>query len=215
MRGPTGFALAAAALLIVAGLVFLDREGPAVAGSNGMRAQIFVMSLRSQESVCLPDQVVPAETDRVQLVVGSYGRPRSTLSIEGTTDDGTVLKGTNAFIQGGVAVTFAPSAAAARTVTLCLRNRSAGPLAIAGEPVGDVVTSGGRRFHGTPSLIYPATDSHSWLDEAGAITSRFDHVRWAPFGRGTAWVAIALALAGVAAAVILTLRGEPGDRAPQ
>jgi hypothetical protein len=212
VRGPTGFALAAAALLIVAGLVFLDREGPAVAGSTGVRPRVFVMSLRSHESVCLPDQVVPAGTERVQLFVGTGQRPLGTLSIEGTTDDGTVLKGTNTFIQGGIALAFAPAAAAARTVTLCLRNRSAGPLAIAGEPLGDVVTSGGRRFHGTPSLIFPATDGHSWLDEAGAITRRFDHVRWAPFGQGTAWVAVALALAAVAAGVSLTLRGARGNR---
>jgi hypothetical protein len=212
VKGPAGFALALAAALIAAGLIHLAKTGPALAGSNGVPAQVYVTSLRPGESLCLDGQRVPARADRVQIWLGASATARGRFVIDGRAGGREVTRGSASPVSGQLTVPIRPVASSDRIVRLCLRNRLTVPVDISGRlGAGAAETSRHKAVPGLPSLVYTASARRSWLDVGGAIIGRFDHVRWSPFGGATAWVAIALALAAIVAGVTLTLRGVDGD----
>lgn len=194
MRGPATFAVALGLCLLALILTSLAEHGPAVLGSSRVLPNAFVQDVAAGDRYCLADQGVPAGARTLQLVIGTYGRPQARLAVVGRRADSVVVRGGATTGTGLIRVPIRVTGPAGDGVTLCVVNRGSGRVALAGSS-------------GIVSVIYPAAGGRSWLDEAGTIARRFDHVRIAPAGRATMWLALALALAALAAAGAVAIRG--------
>ena len=199
MKRQAAFAVALGLGLLAAGLVFLGDHGPATLGSDRVPPGVFVRTLAPGQRACLAGQSVPRGARSVQLVIGTYGRPSARLAVVGRRAGGAVVVRGGATTRTGVVrLPVRVFGRADDGVILCLFNRGTGPVALGGSAA-------------TVSVVYPAMGGGSWLDEAGAVVRRFDHVRIAPFGRATMWLALILAIGAAAGAAALTIRGARDD----
>jgi hypothetical protein len=123
----------------VAGLLALalvsDRS---LAFTLGVRADSAVVKLEPRDEVCQRPIVVPDNFERVQIQLGTYGRPGAPYSLEmRPAESGRPLAG--AMVSGGYAdsavqtVPLSREVPAGREVALCIRNTSRQPLGVFGS----------------------------------------------------------------------------------
>jgi len=193
------FSAAVAALLLTAAAIWLVSDGPDLPASSGSLPGSFVAPLPTGKRVCIPNQIIPPGASIAEMTISTYGRPvAAAVSVDGVFGGRTVLRGAKRFREAqNVEVPIAPSSSVERVVNLCIRNVGRSKLQLAGTADGG------------PSVRFPNATKFTWAETAGAIASRFQVARVAPFGAITVWFALALALVGAAVgvgAIFMTVR---------
>lgn len=194
---PARFAGLLLVLMAFATAVWLATDRPSRAPSSGFAPEAFLAPIAPKEKICIPRERVPAGAAGVQLTLGAFGRKSGTaVSVNGSQGGRKVLVGRRAFREAqDVYVPFAPAAAEAAVVEMCLVNIGRFPIQVGGKPGFG------------PSVRYPGAERGTWVDEAGTIADRFQRVRLAPFGSASLWVFLLLGIGGVllGTAVVVTV----------
>ncbi len=199
--------LVLAALFVVAGaLAQLLHAAPRLSGSNDVEPQQYVVTAPAAAGMCQHGETWFADTARLRMTIGTYGRRSGRLEVSVRDGARTVARGTlePGWDEGVVDVAMTP--ALERPVagaTVCVEAAMPGRLAFGGEEareqVGAVVD--GEPRDGRVSLVSYAAGRASLLDLAGAIGKRYGHGSADWLGGWALLLAAALALAGFAAAV--------------
>jgi hypothetical protein len=187
----TAAAVAAGSLLLIAalGLVLTDSK-PRQSGSNYVLETQPVEEIDGEGVRCQPDTPLPADTDRVRILLGTGGRPTPRVDVTATSDGRRVLAGSlpAGRSQGHVVVPLAPVNRVARTARVCVRIRGSGETVLFGS-------------HGLMRLEWLRPGSETWLDRLPTVARRFGYGKANPFG---AW------LLPIAAIVLLLVWGLAG-----
>jgi hypothetical protein len=201
--------LPATATVAVLGAVIgvMSHSEPRLAGTNNARLAGYPVVIDPGERFCQTGEWVPDDARRMQIDVGTEGRPGPPLAV--TLGDRRVR------IPGGyrdgplaVAVSGADSAATA----LCVRNRGERRVFLAGQdaatslPPGLAAELGGEPVLAVARVLYWRPGAESGWQVAGPVLGRWS--RATALGAATPWLAIALLLGACAAAAALAFRGR-------
>jgi hypothetical protein len=186
-------ALIAAAVVVAAATVVLlgTRSEPRLAGSNGVDAGSFVVTVPAGRRHCQRDQFVPADADRMRMTIGSYRRPMPPIVVTVAGPDGRSLVNRRATPpeQGVVELPLGlTTQAPLRRATVCL------------TPEGRRIALAG--FNKDPRIEWLRPGSESELGLTGTILHRFGIGKPGWMGGWT----LALAALLVAAVWVLTAR---------
>jgi hypothetical protein len=195
------------------GALALDMSGsaPRTAGSDHYAPLIFAASLPGAGSVCQPVVSLPRDAARVQLTIGTYGKPVPALTLRfldpagRASAEGYLAAGAH---EGLVSIPVHDISNPEAATDACVEvERSSGPIVLGGE--GVPVTSFSERVDGKPesgrlSLEYFRAGSESWWQLLPTLDERFGFGKAPFFG---AWLLpfAALALLGVWIATIRLL----------
>jgi hypothetical protein len=202
-------------LAAVAAALILDASGRAPRGAGGDHAAsaLFAANVPGGGIVCQPDAFLSDDAARVQILVGTFGRPVPDLRI-------TFVHGANSAVASGalpsgareglVTIPIKRTRSAPASTTACLHVGGRSSVELAGEagpiiPGSEVV--GGRPQPGRVSLAYFREGEESWWSLLPELTHRFGLGKAAFFGDWTLPVA-ALALLGVWVAAARLLARE-------
>ncbi|HEV2923493.1 MAG TPA: hypothetical protein VGW98_05645 [Solirubrobacteraceae bacterium] len=203
------------ALAAVAGALILDASGraPRGAGSDHAASALFAANVPGGEIVCQPDAFLSDDAARVQIQIGTFGRPVPDLRVTFVDLAGTPVA-SGALPAGGreglVTIPIKRTRRAPASTTACLHIGGSSPVELAGEagpiiPGSEVV--GGRQQPGRVSLTYFRAGEESWSSLLPELTRRFGLGKAAFFGDWTLPVAV-LMLLGVWVAAARLLSGE-------
>jgi hypothetical protein len=191
-------ALMAAAVLATAVLVFLlgSRSEPRLAGSNGVDAGSYSITVADGRRHCERNQFVPADADRLRMTIASFDRPMPPIALTITRRD------------GGVAVDRrVPAPARQGPVELPLGETTEAPVrgaTVCVAPEGRRIALAGFKRNARLEWLRPGSESELGL--AGTIAHRFGIGKPGWMGAWTL-VAALLLIAGVwALTVRLVLR---------
>jgi hypothetical protein len=205
----------AVALALVAGALALDMSGraPRLAGTDHTSPVGFVATLRAGQELCQPGMVLPGDTARVQVLVGTYGPPVPALSTRFLGPGNRVLAAGRlaaGATQGDVSIPFSRVHAGASAGTLCVRVEG-GKRTVLG---GNIFTAGpdSEQIAGVPqagriTVFYLRPGRESWWQLLPTLSQRFGLGKASFFGDWTLGAA-ALALLGVWVATARLLRRE-------
>ena len=185
------FAVALAVLFIGGFLALVSFGRPDRAPSPGFSPEAFLPTIDRGQSLCDPQETVPAGATGVELTLGAFGRKTGTaVDVVGVEGKRVVLRGGRRFEEGqNVFVPFASRVRRAQEADLCIKNVGRFPIQVGGKPGFG------------PSFRYPGADRESWLRSAPEVASRFQRVRFAPFGEASLWLFLAVALGSVVVGV--------------
>ena len=165
-------AVAAGTLLLLAALavVFTDSK-PRQSGSNHVLESGPVEKIAGDGVRCQRDAPLPADTDRVRILLGTNGRPTPRVEVTATSDGRRVLAGSlpAGGNQGHVVVPLTPVNRVARTARVCVRIRGTGQTVLFGS-------------HGLMRLEWLRPGSETWLDRLPTVTRRFGYGKANAFG---------------------------------
>jgi hypothetical protein len=196
------------AILIALGLV-LSQSKPRLAGTNNVRDPIFAAVVPGGAAVCQSGQGIPGDSDRVRVLVGTYGTPLPPLTI---TADGPGKHVTGRIRGGGKeGYVFIPVPRNDRPVenlTICLRNGGATKIAVAGEGIPPPATVGARAAQGRIRYAWYRPGSENWFQLAGTVLHRFGYGN-APWYGGWVLGLVGLLLLAAGGLAIRTVLREP------
>jgi hypothetical protein len=194
----------AVALLFALSALVLDMFGsaPRTAGSNHVSPAVFAATVPAGGEVCEPVVPLSADVTRVQLLIGSFGRPVPALALRYL--DATGSQVAHAEIAAGrreglVTLPLHQGRGAGSATRACLRLRGGSKIVLGGEggPVSAATeTVNGRPQGGLVSLVYLRSGSESWWQLLPTLSRRFGLGKAALFGDWTLPV-LALLLLGV------------------
>jgi hypothetical protein len=201
----------ALAVLAAGGALVLDlsASAPRTAGSDHIAPLIFSAAVPAGGHVCQPMGLLPGEAARVEMTVGTYGKPMPRFTLRflnqagRTLADGMPQPGAH---EGVIVFELHHFAAAGNVTQVCLQlPRSVGPIAVGGEGVPPGSSSeliDGHVEAGLISLIYLRRGNESWWQLLPTLAERFGFGKSPSFGSWLLPLA-SLALLGV---WILTMR---------
>ena len=194
--------------LFIAILAMLSGGGPGLVGSTGVPPDAFVAKVGPGQEACQGGTSLPPDASVAQAVVGADGERRVKVSFIARGAGQVVARGVAVASPGVVRIPVRQSSA--REIDqICLRNLGRRSVLVAGRAGGELRVGGSKRPEAaTLSVLFVRADPPSWLSEARTIAGRFAHVRLAPFGQGTLWFGLALALLAGGGAVIATLYSQ-------
>lgn len=208
--------LGVAVLAVLAALV-LDMSGsaPRGTGSDHISPVVFAATVAGGQSVCQPIAPLPLDAARVQVLIGTYGRPVPALELSFAGASGEVASGSLAAgaREGTVTIPIRRVAgrtgAAAEAGSFCLHVGGHSNVVLGGEggPIGaSSELVGGKAQPGRVSLIYERAGSESWWELLPSLDHRFGLGKASLFGDWTL-PALALLLVGVWVAALRLLLG--------
>jgi len=184
-----------------------------MAGSDHASPLIFAASLPGRGSICQPVVSLPHDAARVQLTLGTYGKPAPSLTLRflapagRLTAEGHLAAGAH---EGVILIPVQRIANTEEATEVCLLVGGRTKVAVGGE--GFPVSSFSERVNGQPaagrfSLVYFRKGSESWWQLLPVLSERFGLGKAAFFGSWLLPLA-ALALLGVWVATIRSLARE-------
>jgi hypothetical protein len=162
MRLVAALIAAAAVATVVAVLVLGTRSDPRLAGTNGVDAGSFAVTVPAGRRHCQEGQFMPADADRLRMTIASFDRPMPPIVLTIEADGRSVV---NRRVpappkQGVVELLLGyTTRAPLRAVTVCL------------SPVGRRIALGGFDDHARIEWLRPG--SESVLGLTGTILHRF------------------------------------------
>ena len=211
-RTPGPLATAAVALLVVlagAALV-LSARAPRLAGTEDVRFNGYPVQLDAGQQICQQGGAIPPDAEAVAFPVGTEGRRGPALRVSAAGRDARVAAG---YRDGAIVRAELPaSRPGARNV--CIANEGARRVFLGGQstavevPAGVTARKGGQPSTELVQLRYLRAGEESWWHVAGAALRRWGYAT--ALGAATPWLAVALLLAGWAAAIALAVRGRAG-----
>jgi Predicted membrane protein (DUF2142) len=205
-RGALVALLLACAVLAAGLLATLARETPARTGTNGVAHDTVLSSVNPGARVCQGQELVPAGTAAIELLVPAQYSPGPRLAIE-LRRGGRLLTRTAAATGAGNVLVHARIPRTTRDldgVTLCYAvGRGAGPVAAVGgytAPGTGIATLDGRPLDGSIRIDYLQGGTASWWSRVPTIARRIAMGRGDWGGPWVAWGAVTLVLAALALA---------------
>jgi hypothetical protein len=202
------------ALIAVAAALILDMSGraPRGAGSDHASPIVFVATVPGRGTLCQPAAELPDDAARVQILIGTYGRPLPDLRLSFLDRANTEVASGHLPAGGREGVVSLPLTHARRApaaTSACLRIGGSYQVALAGEagavnPNSEVID--GRQQPGRMSLLYFRPGQESWWSLLPELTRRFGLGKASFFGTWTLPAAALLLLGVWVAAVRLLLR---------
>lgn len=193
----------------------MSGSAPRTAGSNHVAPLMFSASMPAAGSVCQPLVSLPRDAARVQLTIGSYGKPLPALSLRfldpsgRVSAEGDLAAGAH---EGLVSIPVHDISDPEAATETCLAVGRTEPIVLGGE--GVPVSPSSERVDGKPqagriSLLYFRKGSESWWQLLPVLDERFGLGKASFFG---AWLlpVAALALLGVWVATIRLLARQLG-----
>ena len=169
--------LAAGVVVLVVGLgIALADSEPRLAGTNNVRDPIFAAEVPGGRAACQIAESVPANADRVRVLVGTYGQPLPPLTFTaegpGTRIVSRVPGGGK---EGAIFFGVPRTEKAIEGLRICLRNGGAKKIALAGEAVPPVATIGAQPTAGRVRYAWYRPGNENWFQLAGTILHRFGY----------------------------------------
>jgi hypothetical protein len=202
------------ALLLALGALVLDMSGraPRIAGTDHVSPAIFAAALPHGGTLCQPAMVLPADAQRMEMLIGTYGARVPAISADFVASDGTAVAAGGLAAgarEGNIRVPLGYPHGATAEGTLCLHVGGAGKVVLGGETfTGSVVeTVDGKPQPGRIDVVYLRPGRESWWQLLGALDERIGLGKSPIFGDWTL-PALALALLGVWIATARLLAGE-------
>ncbi len=216
----TRTALAGALLALVIALVVVGaRRQPQIASTDRVPNYTFVTEVFAGQQLCQAKEIVPAGTAALRMTIGTYGKPGPPLAIAVTAPvpgaparritSGDLAEG---WRQGVISLPVSHVAQTHAPATVCIANRGAWPVAIAGTTppahYGFADTLNGQALPSEVRIDYMLPGHPSWFSMLGTLAQRMT------FGKGTyvgwmAWIAPLLLMLALAAVVVrVLLRAE-------
>ncbi len=205
----------ALALVFALSALILDMSGtaPRTAGSNHVSPAVFAAAIPAGGEVCEPVVPLPSDAARVQLLIGTFGKPAPALTLRyldasgAQVAEGEIAAGAR---EGLVTLPLHQGRGAGSAARACLRLRGGSRIVLGGE--GGPASASTEIVNGTPqgglvSLIYLRSGSESWWQLLPKLSSRFGLGKAALFGSWTLLV-LALLLIGVWLATVRLLLRE-------
>lgn len=203
------------ALLFVLAVLVLDMSGsgPRGTGSDHVSPVAFAATVPGGSTVCQPIVAPAHDTARVQMLIGTYGRPVPRLDLSFNGPGGTVAAGTLAAGgKEGTIIIPVHKLAGGEASSFCLHVSGHSQVVFGGE--GSPISAAselvdGKAQQGRVSLLYLRAGSESWWELLPSLDHRFGLGKASVFGDWTLPV-LALMLLGVWVAAIRLLLGEIG-----
>jgi hypothetical protein len=202
------------AVAAVVGALLLDasRAAPRGAGSDHTSTALIAATVKGGETLCQPGAFLSNAAARVQLLIGTYGRPLPEVRVV-FLDDAMRAVALGHQPGGGheglVTIPIAHTRPTPASTTVCIHVGGSHPIALAGEtgPINpSSETVAGHQQPGRVSLAYFRKGDESWWSLLPELTSRFGLGKASFFGDWTLPVAALLLLGVWVAAIRLMLR---------
>jgi hypothetical protein len=207
VAGAAGVVVIAAAIL-----AFAFSSHPPKAGTNTVEPSIPSVFLGRGARHCQPVSRVPADTNRVQVIVTRLIEGARRLRVEVVKRGQTVSSGTQPVVPVTNRIRLHPHTPAIRRAQICFSNPGKGRVAISGGPKrrpGARGRNGEKR--NVASVIFLRHGSASWASQTGAIADRYANAQTGPLGGWSIWAAalIAIGAAGLAVWFLVFRPEEP------
>jgi hypothetical protein len=199
------------ALVLVAGTLILDMSGraPRTAGSDHTSSPVFAATVPGGGVLCQPSPILSNDAARVQVLIGTYGRPVPDLLIRFLDPAGTEIAAGHLQAgarEGYVTIPISRVRRAPAPTSVCLRVGGSSNVVLGGEsgavnPGSEFVD--GKLQPGRISLFYLRRGEESWWQLLPTLTRRFGLGKASLFGDWTLPVLAALLLGVWAGAVRL------------
>jgi hypothetical protein len=196
------------ALLVVVG----SRSQTRQLGSNLVLEREFPVVIPAGRRACQLEAAVPGGSGRLQLLVGTYGRPGPALTVS-ITRSGRTLSATRVrpgFVQGHLRIPIPVVRRDTLRARVCVRNEGAHRIALGGR-ISDPKAAArvaGRVQAGQFRVEYLTAGPQTWWSFLHRLPDRVGSVRASVPGAATFWVWIALLLAVAGSVVWLLARGD-------
>ena len=200
MRPVLAIATAAVVAAVAVALILGTQSAPRVAATNGVDAGSFSVTLADGQGHCQGSHLIPADTDRLRMTIGSFDRPMPPIDVRITDGNRRVL------VDRRV-----PAPPEQGSVILPLGRTTAEPLSgatVCVAPRGRRMALGG--FNDDARIEWLRPGSESYLGLAGTILHRFGVGKPGWMG-GWAFVLALLLAAGVWAATIRQIFRETAE----
>jgi hypothetical protein len=190
MRLAAAVAAGAVALLVALALVLGDSK-PRQAGSNYVAELEPVGTIQGSGERCQSGLVLPADTDAVRLLLGTYGEPTPRVSVRATKGSEEVTSGSipAGGHEGHLDVPLRRVDAETGGVTVCVDIEGSERTVLYG-------------LAGTVRLEWLRPGSESWFDLLPVVARRFGYGKANPFG---SWLIV---VAGLMLALAWFLAGR-------
>jgi hypothetical protein len=205
----------ALALVGVALVVTLSQRGQRLAGTSFVAQRTFPVVIPPHARACQRSTFLADDSATAQLLVGTYGRPRPTLSVVFADPDGVVVargRVPGSLLEGIVDVPLERVVDGDHlATTVCVRNEGSNRAALAGEIASPDAAAAvdGRPTAGIAGFRYLRAASESWWSLAPLIAQRFGWGKASLVGTWTLPL-LALVVAGLwFASIRLLLREDP------
>jgi hypothetical protein len=179
----------------------MSGRAPRTAGSDHVSALIFAAAIPGDGTLCQAMGALSADAARVQMVIGTYGRPVPPLVIRFEAENAELvarglLTGAR---EGPVTIPLTHISAARPSTRACIHVNGNTKVVIGGE--GVPVSAGaelvnGRQRPGRISLLYFRSGNESWWQLLPTLSTRFGLAKTPIFGDWTLPF-VALMLLGV------------------
>ncbi len=203
-------------LVLVAGALALDmsRSAPRTAGSDHAGIPVFAATVPGGGTVCQPDPNLADDAYRVQLLIGTYGRPVPDLRINFTGAGGAEVARGHLPVgekEGLVTIPLKRARASTEATRMCMHVGGSQNVVLGGEgiPVTDPIAEAvnGRPQPGRIGLVYLRGGEESWWQLLATLAERFGLGKASGFGTWT-FPVLALLLIGVWVATVRLLIRE-------
>lgn len=194
---------AAGVILIAAAVIaFVLSSNPVRAGTNTVEPSVPSVFLGPHARHCQRISRVPADANRVQVIVTRLTEGARRLRVEIVNSGHVVSSGTQQVTPVVNRIRLHPHTPAAHRARVCFSNPGKGRIAISG---GLKRLPGARGKNGErrpiASVIFLRHGSASWASQTGAIADRFANAQTGPLSGWAIWAAGLLALGAVALAI--------------
>ena len=197
-------AAAAAGLVLIAAAVaaFALDSNPVKAGTNTVEPSVPSVFLGPHAQHCQRISRVPADANRVQVIVTRLTEGARRLRVEIFNAGHVVSSGTQQVIPVVNRIRLHPHTPAGHRARVCFSNPGKGRIAISGGPKrlpGARGKNGERRP--IASVVFLRHGSASWVSQTGAIADRYANAQTGPLGGWAIWAAGLLALGALGLAI--------------
>jgi hypothetical protein len=197
VAGAAGVILIAAAVL-----AFALSSNPTKAGTNTLEPTVPSVFLGRGAQHCQRISRVPADANRVQVIVTRLIEGARRLKVEIIRRGQRVSSGTQQVVPVVNRIRLHPHTPAAHRARICFSNPGKGRIAISGGPKrlpGARGKNGERRP--VASVIFLRHGSASWASQTGAIADRYANAQTGALGGWSLWAAALLGIAAAALAI--------------
>jgi hypothetical protein len=194
----------AAGVIVIAAavLAFALSSNPTKAGTNTVEPAVPSVFLGREAQHCQRISRVPADANRVQVIVTRLTEGARRLRVEIDVRGRPVSSGTQQVVPVVNRIRLHPHTPAAHRARICFSNPGKGRIAISGGPKR---LPGARGKNGekrpVASVIFLRHGSASWVSHTGVIADRYANAQTGPLGGWSLWAAALIAIAAAALAI--------------
>lgn len=189
-------------LIAVAAIAFALSSNPVRAGTNTVEPSVPSVFLGAHAQHCQRISRVPADSNRVQVIVTRLTEGARRLRVEIFNAGHVVSSGTQQVVPVVNRIRLHPHTPAGHRARICFSNPGKGRIAISGG-VKRLPGARGKNGERRPiaSVIFLRHGSASWVSQTGAIADRYANAQTGPLGGWAIWAAGLLALGALALAI--------------